>query len=214
MRRDNTWLAPLTGLAFLVLVVIAFLTGSESPDASQDSAGEVVEFYVDNKGSFMFLAALEAVAATLFVFFAGSLRRVLRDAEGPGGILSAVAFAGAIIFATGIAIDATITFTLAETADDIDPVAVQTLNALYNNDFFPFAVGMQLFLLATGISVLRHRALPRSIGWIAIVLGVVATTPVGFASFIGGTILVAVISVMLAMRARAAAPRVEPGPVA
>ncbi len=160
---------------------------------------------VDNKGAQFFSAILGAIAATLFVFFGGYLRRVLRDAEGPGGVLSAVAFAGTIIFATGLAIDATITFTLAETADDIDPVAVEALSALYANDFLPFAVGLQVLMLATGISVVRHGALPKWIGWIAIVLGVVASTPAGFVAFIGSVILIAIISVMLAMRARTAA---------
>lgn len=205
MGEDKSWLAPLTGLAFFVLAVVAFLVSGEPPDATKDSARELVDFYVDNEGTQFFSAILAVVAGTLFVFFGGYLRRVLHDAEGPGGILSAVAFAGTVIFATGLAIDGTITITLAETAKEIDPTAVQTLVALYNNDFLPFALGNQLFLLATGISVVRHGALPKPIGWIAIVLGVLATTPAGFFAFIGTGILVAIISVMLAMRARAAA---------
>lgn len=205
MGKDKSWLAALTGLAFFVLAVAAFLVSGEPPDATKDSASELVDFYVDNEDTQFLSSILAVVAGTLFVFFGGYLRRVLRDAEGPGGILSAVAFAGTIIFATGLAIDGTISITLAETAKEIDPTAVQTLVALYNNDFLPFALGTQLFLLATGISVVRHGALPKPIGWIAIVLGVLATTPAGFFAFIGSGILVAVISVMLAMRARAAA---------
>lgn len=203
MRRDRSWLAPLTGLAFLVLAIIAFAISGEPPDPTEDSAREIVDFYVDEHDSQIASAVLAAIAGTLLVFFGGSLRRVLRDAEGPGGMLSAVAFAGTIIIALGLAIDATITFTLAETADDISPSAVQALSALWSNDFIPFAVGIQIFLLATGISVLRHGALPKWIGWIAVALGVIAVTPIGFAAFIGAGILVAVIGVLLAMQARA-----------
>lgn len=205
MDGDKSRWAPLTGLAFFVLVVVSFLVSGEPKDPTEDSAREIVDFYVDNKDAQFFSAILATIAGTLFVFFGGYMRRVLRDAEGEGGILSAVAFAGTIIFATGLAIDGTITITLAETADDIDPTAVQTLSALYSNDFLPFALGNQLFMLATGISVLRHGALPKWIGVIAIVLGVLATTPAGFAAFIGTGVLVAVISVMLVMRARAEA---------
>jgi hypothetical protein len=203
MRNDRSWLAPLTGVLFLVVAIVSFIVSGEPPDPTEDSTQEIVEFYVDDDSAQMFGAALEGFAAVLFVFFAGTLRRTLRDAEGPGGTLSAVAFAGAIIFAIGLAIDGTLTFTLAETAEDIDPVAVQAISALWHNDFLPFAVGTMTFLLATGISLVRHGALPRWLGWIAILLAITAITPIGFAAFLGAAILVAIFSVILTMRARA-----------
>lgn len=202
MRRDLSWLAPLTGLAFLVLAIVTFAVSGEPPDPTEESAREIVDFYVDDRDSQIVSAVLAALAGTLLVFFGGSLRRLLRDAEGPGGTLSAIAFAGLIIVAVGLAIDATITFALAETADDIQPGAVQALSALWSNDFIPFIMGTQIFLLATGLSVLRHGALPKWIAWIAIVLAVIALTPIGFVSFLGTGILVGVISVLLTMRAR------------
>jgi hypothetical protein len=202
MRKDIWW-APLTGLAFIVLAAAAFVVSGEPPDIDEP-VQKIVDFYVDNKDEQMVGAILEALAATLFVFFAGVLRRALRDAEGDRGILSAVAFAGAIIFATGLAFDATLTFALAETADDIDPAAVQALAALWQNDFVPFAVGLQLFLLGTGLSLVRHGALPKWIGWLAILVGLIAVTPIGFAAFFGTAILVLIMSVLMTMRARAA----------
>lgn len=204
MGRDKSRLAPLTGAAFVVLVIIAFAVGGEPPNATDDQPQEIVDFYVENKDAQILGAALAAIAGTLFVFFGGYLRRVLREAEGPGGFLSAVAFAGVIIFATGVAIDSTIIFTLAESAEDIDPTAVQTLTALYNNDFVPFAMGLQVFLMATGISVVLHGALPKWIGWIAILLALIAVTPIGFAAFLASGVLVLILSVMLTMRARSA----------
>lgn len=209
MRRDMSWLAPITGLAFVVLAIVTFAVSGEPPDPTEDSAREIVAFYVDDGDSQIVSAVLAALAGTLLVFFGGSLRRVLRDAEGPGGTLSAVAFAGLIIVAVGLAIDATITFALAETADDIRPAAVQALSALWSNDFIPFIMGTQIFLLATGLSVLRHGALPKWIAWIAIVLAVIALTPIGFVSFLGAGILVGVISVLLTMRARSAGPHTD-----
>ena len=201
MGKDRGWMAPLTGLVFLVLVVLSFLvSGEEPPNPTDDTAREIANFYSDNEGSQTGSAVLAAFAATFFVFFAGTLRGALRDAEGPGGVLSAVSFGGAIIFATGVALDSTITFALVDTADDISPAAVQALSALWNNDFIVFAVGIQIFLLATGISLVRHAALPRWVGWIAIILAIIAVTPAGFAAFIGSALLVAVMSVMLALR--------------
>jgi hypothetical protein len=183
-----------------VLAIIGFIVGGEPPDPTDDSVEEIVEFYVDNEGSQMAGAVIIAIAGTLFVFFAGYLRKLLRMAEGEG-FLSAVAFGGAVIFALGIALDSTLTFALAETADDIEPDAVQALSALWNNDFVPFGMGIQIFLLATGISVVRHGALPAWLGWIAIVLAVLAVTPIGFIAFLGAGLWVAVTSGMLTMRA-------------
>ncbi|MBA2342627.1 MAG: hypothetical protein H0V85_04095 [Thermoleophilaceae bacterium] len=210
-NRDRIGPAALTGLAFLVLAIVAFVVGGEPPDPTSDKPQEVIDFYVDNEGRQVVSAILAGIAATLLVFFGGVIRKVLRDGEGPGGgILPAVAFAGTIIIATGLAIDATITIALIEAVEEVDPVAVQTLSVLYNNDFVPFAVGSQIFLIAAGLSIVRHGALPKWLGWIAIVLAVLAVTPIGFVAFIGMGFLVAVLSVILAMRDR----RAEPGPTA
>ena len=206
MNKDNSWLAPLTGVAFVVLVIIGFAIGGEPPEFDSP-AGELVDHYVDNKNKAMVGALLEGIAATLFVFFGGYVRRVLRAAEGERGMLSAIAFAGTIIFAVGLAIDATITMALAESAEDVDPSAVQALVALFQNDYMPFAVGLQVFLLAMGLVAVRTGAIPKWIGWIAILLGVIAVTPIGFAAFIGSGILVLVLGVVLTMRERAAQPR-------
>ena len=82
---------------------------------------------------------------------------------------------------------------------------MQSLQALWDNDFVPIALGVLLFLWATGISVVRSGALPKWIGWIMLLLGVVGLTPIGFAAFIGTALLILVISILLAVRARSAA---------
>lgn len=211
MDSSKRWMIPLTGLGFFILAVVVFIVGGEPPDPTEDPVEKVVAFYVDNEDS-VFVGGIVGVwAAALFVFFGGYLRRVLRDAEGDG-MLSAVAFAGTIIFATGVAIDGSISIALADAAGQIDPGGVQALSALYTNDFLPYALGNMVFLLALGISVVRHGALPVWVGWIAIVLGIAAATPAGFFAFIGGVILVAVISVMLALRDKAAAEAAPPAP--
>jgi len=204
MGNDMGRFAPLTGLAFIVVVIVAIIVSGEPPDVNGDSTREVVDFYVDNKDEQIVGAALAGVAGALFVFFGGVMRSVLRRAEGEGGVLSAVAFAGAIIFAVGVALDGTITLALAESADDISPPAVAALSALWANDFLLFAMGLLIFLLATGMSIVRHGALPKWIGWVAILLVVIGVTPIGFVAFLGAALLVAVMSVMLTLRARTA----------
>jgi hypothetical protein len=201
MNREM--LAPLTGVALIVVVILGFAIGGEPPSADS-SPEEIVDFYVDNDGQVMFGAALEGLAATLLLFFAGFLRQVLRAAEGEGHMLSAVAMAGATVIAVGLAFDATLSFALAETAEDIEPASVQTLQALWDNDFMPLAVGFQVFLLASGISILRHAALPKWLGWVAIVLGVIAITPIGFVAATAGAIWILIVGVIGALRLRPA----------
>jgi hypothetical protein len=78
------------------------------------------------------------------------LPTVLRDAEGPTGILSAVA--GAIVFAGGAIVGATIHFALADYSNDtdvVDPLVFQALNAFDWSNFLFFPVGLGTMLLAS-----------------------------------------------------------------
>lgn len=209
MTKDS--LAPLTGAAFLVVAIAAFAIGGEPPDA-EHSAEEIVSHYVDNKDSVIFGAVLATLASTLLVFFGATLSATLRAADRAPGILSAAVLVGASIMAVGLAIDSTILFALAEAAEDIEPGSVQALQALWDNDFLPIAMGTLVFLLSSGLAIIRTGALPKWIGWVAIVLAVIALTPIGFVAFIGSAIWVLVVSVMLTMRARSAPPAATPPP--
>jgi hypothetical protein len=203
MNRSNAWLAPITGVAFIVVAIIAFVVAGE-PKSADDPVAEIVEYYVDNKDSVQIGAVLGVVAGVLLVFFGAHLRTVLRAATGGDEMLSLVSFVGLVIVALGIAIDGTISFALAEAAKDVHPVAVQSLQTLWDNDFLPIMLGVILFLLATGISVVRSGVLPRWLGWLMIALAIIGPTPIGFASAIGAALLVLVLSVILTIRARAA----------
>ena len=136
-HTDRGWLAPLTGVAFVVLLIVGFMVQGDPPTIGDDSAREITDFYKDNKNSVMVGAGLAVGASTLFVFFGGYLRRVLSAAGGESDTLPLVAFAGTVVFAVGVAIDGTISFALADSADDLSPEAVESLSALWNNDFVP-----------------------------------------------------------------------------
>jgi hypothetical protein len=203
MNRSKEWLVPLTGVAFVVVGIIGFIIGGE-PKSADDPVREVVDFYVDNKDSVEAGAIIGTVSGALLIFFGAYLRKVLRAAAGEGEILSIVSFIGLVLVAFGFAIDSTISFALAEAADDINPVAVQALQALWDNDFIPIMLGVTAFLWATGISVIRTGVFPKWLGWVMLVLGIVGVTPVGFAAAIGAALLVLVLSILLSLRARSA----------
>jgi hypothetical protein len=201
--RDREWLVPLTGVAFIVLGIVSFIVGGE-PKSADEPVGEIVNFYVDNKDSVEAGAFIGVAATVLLVFFGAYLRRFLRAGAGEGEMLSLISFVGIAIVAVGFAIDTTILIALSEAADDINPIAVQSLQALWDNDFVPLALGVLLFLWGTGLSVIRSGVLPKWLGWVMLVLGVLALTPIGFVSAVGAAILVLVLSILLSVRARSA----------
>jgi hypothetical protein len=203
MSRSKEWMVPLTGVAFVVVGIISFLISGE-PKSADDPTREIVNYYVDNKDSVEIGAFAGVPAGLLLIFFGAYLRKVLRAPAGEDDILSLVAFVGFVVVAIGFAIDGTISIALAEAADDIDPVAVQALQALWDNDFVPLVLGVLAFLWATGLSVIRTGVLPKWLGWVMILLGIVGLTPIGFVSAIGSAILVLVLSILLSARARSA----------
>ncbi len=203
MNKDM--LAPLTGVAFVVVLFISFAIQGEPPEA-KDDVQDIVNHYVDNKDSVELGAFLVVPAGALLVFFGAHLRRVFSAAEGVGGMLSVLPLVGLSILITGAAFDSTVSFALAEAADDIDPTAVQALQALWDNDFMPMALGIEIFLISLGLLTVRTGVLPKWIGWVALVLALAGLTPTdaGFAAFVGAALLLIIISILLAVRARSA----------
>jgi hypothetical protein len=202
-RDSREWLVPLTGVAAVVVVIVSFIVSGEPKDADHP-AGEIAEWYIDNKDSVQIGAIIGAAGAVLLVFFGAYMRKVLRAAEGNNAMLPILPLIGLTIVAVGGAIDNTILFATAEAADDITPESVQTLQALWDNDFIPFQVGILVFLWSVGLSVIRTGVLPKWLGWVAIVLGVLGVTPIGFLAFAGGALWILVVSILLSVRLRSA----------
>jgi hypothetical protein len=188
----------LADVLFVVLVIVGLIVGGEPPDADEE-VREIVGFHADNEDAVAIGAVLLGLGAIAFVFFGGYVRKVLRAAEGPGGVPSAVAFGEVILVAAGLTLDGTLSFALSA-ADDVDPRAVQALQALWDNDFPPTLAGIVIFLLATGISIARHAALPRWLGWAAIAIAVLGLTPVGFVAFPLGGLWAIAVSLLLSLR--------------
>jgi hypothetical protein len=201
--RSNAWLVPLTGVAFIVLGIVSFAIQGE-PKSADEPVNEIVDYYVDNKDAIQIASFVGVAATLLLVFFGAYLRKVLQAAAPEDEMLSILSLIGLVVMSVGFAIDSTILFALSEAAEDIEPTSVQTLQALWDNDFIPIATGIIIFLWSTGISVIKHGALPKWLGWVAILLGIVAFTPIGFAAFIGTALWILVVSILLSLRARSA----------
>lgn len=198
--------APLTGLAFVVLVLVAVIVGGETPSAD-DPIVKVVNYWNDNQDQNIAASIIAAFSAVFLLWFAGVLRSVLAAAEGMPARLSNTAFGGAVVGAAGWTMLIAFNFAAADTAGEVAPQVTQTLSVLQADFFFPLAVGFSVFLLATGLALVRIGILPAWMGWIALVLGVLAVTPAGFFAILGMLAWIVAVSLMLFMRGTPATPR-------
>jgi hypothetical protein len=201
-------LAPLTGIVFAAALIAVFFISNNSPD-TKDSTAKWVTYYLDHRNREIAVSLVVAIATVFFLWFAGSLRARLRAAEGSPGRLSNLAFGGAVLYATGGLLFAALDFAAADAVKHVPPTVTQTIGVLDSDLFFPLAVGTAVLMLATGVVVLRTRALPTWLGWVAVVIGVISVTPVGFFGFLASLLWIAIVSVLTYLRPlapRAAAP--------
>jgi hypothetical protein len=202
-------LAPLTGLVFAAAFVVLFAIGSDSPDADARLT-KVIQYWTDHKDREIASSIVASVGLLFFVWFAGCLRARLALLEGGGRRLANTAFAGAILFAVGGLLFSALNFAVADTVGKVPPGVTQSIHVLDNELFFPLLVGTALLYLASGVAILRTRALPVWLGWVSVVLGVLSVTPVGFFAFLAMILWVGLVSVLLYLRPveAAAAPAV------
>jgi len=194
-------LAPLTGIPFAVLLAVAFATPM-TPD-THDTGAQVISEYQAHHGAHLLGDLTGGVAVVFFLFFISSLRSYFKDKEGGDG-LSMAAFAGGILIAVGGAIFTSLDVALIDARHDITPQAAQALNVLSNDFFFPFEIGLIVFSISIGLAIIASGALPKWLGWVQVVIGVVAFTPVGFFGFFV-TLLWSVIVAILIYRRTAPA---------
>jgi hypothetical protein len=194
--------APLTGIIFVVLIVIAAIIGGETPDVD-DSTVSVVKWWQDNDTSQIWANAIAGWSTIFLVWFGGSLRVALRRTEGEPGRLSVVSFGGALLIAAGLLSFASFGFAAADVADDVpdvSPAVIQALSVLSSDFFLLVAGGTGLFMIATGIAVVRFGALPAWMGYVAVILGLAAVSPIGFFAFLATGIWILIASVLLYLR--------------
>jgi hypothetical protein len=166
------WLA-LGGIASALFFIVSFVTGGNEPN-DHASAARVISFYRDHRGANIVSALAGALASVLLVLFAVRLRELLQGGDRNDSLLPNAAFGGALILAVAVLGAASITFALVRAGHYRLPGPAQTLNLLSQDSIFVLAGGLSVLFLATGIATVRKPVLPRWLGWVAIVIGVLA----------------------------------------
>lgn len=199
-RREWARWPSLFGVVFVVVGALRlWVVGGDLP-ALDAPGGEVIAYYDENEGRETAASVVAVVAAVFLVLFAAHVRRVIAAAEGTLGYFSALFFAGAIILATAIAMGEALHGVLAFDATELTPAAAEAINALDQQFFFPTALGFGVFLLGSGLAVVRLRFLPAWFGWIAIVLALSTFTPAGYLGFIAALVWICALSIVLFVR--------------
>jgi Domain of unknown function (DUF4386) len=171
------------GIVYALVFAVGFVLVGNGPSVTASGA-TVVRYYLTHKTSAIAAVFAIAFASVALVLFASLLRRFLARTN-DSGVLSSAITAGSAVYATGVLFMATVTIGLMDAAKHSMNGVAQTLNVLSSDDWVLVVTGISMTALATGILSLRSRALPRWLGWVSIVLGILAVAgPVGGIAFL------------------------------
>jgi hypothetical protein len=174
--------APVSGIVFVVLWIVAVALAADEPD-SGDSDGKILAYYAKHSNRVQHWVAFFLVAVALFFFlwFLSVVRSRLAAVEGGPGRLTSVATTAGVVFVTILTLGAVTQFSFVATISDTSRfhADANTIRLLQDLAYIFFVLSLfaaAAFVWATSILGWRAGALPR---WLA-----------GLGSFVGATCFV------------------------
>jgi hypothetical protein len=176
---------PLSGIVFVVLVVVAVVISGDTP-GTDDSAAKVKSFYDAHSVRQAITAFVLAASVPFLVFFAARLGEALAPAgqAASSGFWRRVLIGGSLLTGASILLTAAIHFALADGGDqrDVSGAAVQAINVLDGNTWIAFNAGFGVMMLGAAGLLVPAVGRYRWLRWSALVLGIALFIP--FADFI------------------------------
>ena len=174
------WL-PLSGLAFVVIVVVTFAAVAGDTPESEASAAKVASFYDAHEGSAWASAFLLAAAAPFLVVFGVNLALSLWP-EGPGRrpVWPTVLLLGSALGAMSFLVGAHGVLAVADGVDHLTPETLQGINIIDSDSWIVFNSALGVMMLGAAGSLIPRGS--RALGWSALVLGIALFIP--FADFV------------------------------
>lgn len=164
-------LAPLSGVVFVALMVVA-LAGPDSPDSSA-SGTRVIAWYEAHHTWVYVSALLVCYAAAAAVLYFTTVTRYLRSAG--SDLLATTTFAGGVMAAAGMLVGAGTALAVNDGPHNLAPQTVSALHVLSNDLLVPLVIGgIAIATLSMGVAMLRTMCLPKALGIITTIVGVVA----------------------------------------
>ncbi|HEX4655729.1 MAG TPA: hypothetical protein VH274_08305 [Mycobacteriales bacterium] len=189
---------PVAGVVFVGLVVVGIAI-SNTPD-SGSSGAKVIDFYQSHHGrasaSIFIFGYASVMAVVFYVGMAAYLRRRGSD------LLATLTIVGGALTAVGLGLGAGTTAALADKTSKLSAGAAQALNQVSEDIFFVTLFGgLMIATLAMGIAILRTGAMPKALGIVTVVVGVVAVSGIGaWFAFLGSAPLTLVLAGYLYLR--------------
>ncbi len=195
-RRWLIWTGPIFGVLFLVMGLIF----EGSTPGEKASSAEVMKHFNSHQGRTATEVFLAPLAATLLILFASEIRTRARE-RGPRGAGPTVLVGGAVLVAASILAGAALSLALLTASDHKQAQVAETLNVLSNDNWIPFIGGIAVFLIGAGMTALSAGLLPKWLGWVALVVGVVSLAgPGGFVGYFAAPLWMLVAGILLAVR--------------
>ena len=172
------------GIATTVLIVIGFAVLTGNSPGENASGTSVVNYYNAHIGQAWSSIWVVGGALGFMTLYSVILRAKLREA-GAGRLLSTTAFAGGIMFVSGVVASGIFHEALISAAHEHQASVASVLNFVDQNDQVAVLFGAIITTLATGAAILNRSSLPRWLGWVAVVIGVVMCLgDIGFFGFL------------------------------
>lgn len=159
-----------TGIAFVVLLVVAFIVMTDPP-ASDAPADEYALYFADNQDGINTGVVLGTLALLFFIWFAGTLTSALRVASGSPR-LPTIAFGGAILATAAFFIGLTAVAVAAHRPTEVTPEVTRALFDVFVLAGVPAIAGLLALFGALALLILRSDLLPTWVGWLSGVTGV------------------------------------------
>jgi hypothetical protein len=166
-------IAPLSGVITVALMVVA-LSLPSTPDSAASGA-KVLAFYRDHHTSVYLSAMLIAYAGVIGLLYFTSVASYLRRFG--SDVLATLTVVGAALFAAGCLTAAGAVAAANDGPKHFSADMARTLNVLQNDLFFPMVLGgLGVATLCMGVAMLRTHALPKALGIVTTVVGVVGVS--------------------------------------
>jgi hypothetical protein len=199
-------LAPLSGIVFVAALIVGFFVLSNGGPQVTDSAQTITSYYAKHHQKAELVVGVIAVGLVFLAIFVAFLHGHLRAAETYGNLWSTVMLIGGIVGIATFFVAGGVHVAIADGGTHgfgLD--AMVALNALDNDVLISFVFALGLMLFGVAGATITTGALPKWLGWAALVVGILCFTPVWWAGAALALIWIIIVSITLSQRVVATA---------
>ena len=186
---EDRRVTPLAGVLSVVLFVVALfvIESGTTPDA--DATGAEAATYLDGAlGRLALALIIWGVGSILLLWFFEGLRAWIAGySEQLARLMFFFGFAVMLLMLASFLPDVAGAFASDEIDGALEPAAAQAISTLGDGFFFGAEVMLVGLFLAAGLAALKTAAFPAWVGWLSLVLAVIALIPpIGWAVVVWG----------------------------